>query len=339
MTIAVQPGVSEVAERDLAVLPKAHLHLHLEGAMRPETLEELAARAGVVVPPRDHDRFDVFIVAYQAACEVIATHEDLARLVDEVVEDDAGNGVSWLEITIDPWLHVPRLGSATQVMDTLVRAGREAGERHGVGVGFVVAADRGRGPDAAVVSAGLAAAYMNRGVVAFGLANDERLGIIDDFVPAFTMARAAGLLAAPHAGELCGPDAVRAAIDELGARRVGHGTSATNDRAVLELLAERHVGVEACLTSNEAIGVCPVAEHPVAGLVSAGVPVSLHADDPLLFDTDITREYQRARNELGLDDTTLARMARAGFETSAAPDGVRQAGLIGIDAWLTDRRQ
>ncbi len=139
----------------------------------------------------------------------------------------------------------------------------------------------------------------------------------------------------PHAGELRGPRSVREAVEVLGAARLGHGVRAVEDPAVLDLLAERQVVCEVCPASNTALGVLPgLASAPVARLRSAGVPVALGADDPLLFRSGLLEQYETARGALGLSDEALADLARCSVTGSAAPEDVRRRLLAGIDAWL-----
>jgi adenosine deaminase len=140
---------------------------------------------------------------------------------------------------------------------------------------------------------------------------------------------------APHAGELAGPDSVRAAVEELGATRIAHGVRAVEDPRLLEDLASRNVTLDVCLTSNSALGVYPdVARHPLPDLLAAGVGCSLGADDPLMFGSGLLGEYETARGELGLTDHQLAALARTSIRTSGAPATTVTSALAGIDDWL-----
>jgi adenosine deaminase len=153
--------------------------------------------------------------------------------------------------------------------------------------------------------------------------------------PAFRIARRAGLLSDPHGGELCGPASVRACLDELHAGRIGHGIAAAADPALAERLAARSVTLEVCPSSNVALGVfAKPADVPLPRLLEAGVPVALGADDPLLFGSRLTAQYDLARNAFGLGDADLAELARMSVRGSVAPGEVRARLLTGIDAWL-----
>ncbi len=310
--------------------------------MRPTTLAELARREGVSLPaalapdatsgqPLGWARFDAL---YCQAKDLLRSPDDLVRLVFELAEDEAAEGSGWVEVTTDPTLYHGRFGPPDAVLELLLDAGRRASAATGVGIGWVVSANR-RHPEQAVASARLAVRYAGQGVVAFGLANDETANPTHAFAEAFGVARDGGLLSAPHAGELCGAEAVAEAVALLGADRIGHGVRSAEDPALLERLAERGVHLEVCPASNLALGVTArVAAHPLPALLAAGCSVSLGADDPLLFHARLVDQYALARQELGLGTAALAGLARAGVLASAAPNARKAALLAGIDNWL-----
>jgi adenosine deaminase len=316
-------------------LPKAHLHLHLEAAMRPSTLEALADRYGMSLPStRRYTDFTAFVDAYRATARVLCTPADMQRLVLEAAEDAAADGAVWIEPAVCPPGYADRLGNE-EVLEILMDAATVAKSATGVGIGVIVAADRTQSPVEAVQLAQLAARYAGRGVVAFGLAGDESLFPPEPFAEAFSIARTAGLLSVPHAGELAGPESVRAALDELRADRIQHGVRAIEDPALVERLAQAGVCLDVCPTSNLLLGVVPdLAAHPLPALMSAGVRCSLNADDPLLFGVGLADEYRIGREALGLDDAALARLAASSIEASSAPQDVKRSALAGISAWL-----
>ena len=195
---------------------------------------------------------------------------DVRRLVREAAEDDRAEGSGWLEIQVDPTSYAPHLGGLTPAVEIVLDAAREAAEATGIGVGVIIAANRTRHPLDARTLARLAARYAGGGVVGFGLSNDERRGRTEDFAGAFRIAARAGLLAAPHGGELGGPANVAACLDALGARRIGHGVRAVEDPALLDRLAGAGVTLEVCPTSNVRLGVYATAadvplRHPAVG--------------------------------------------------------------------------
>jgi adenosine deaminase len=339
------PGQGAVS-RGIPELPKAHLHLHFTGAMRHATLLELADRHGVRLPgalrsdwpprlsPTDEKGWFRFQRLYDLARSVLRTEQDLRRLVREAAEDDAADGSVWLEIQVDPSGYATRFGGITAFTDLVLDAAADAAQQTGIGIGVVVAANRTRHPLDARTLARLAAQYAGRGVVGFGLSNDERRGRAEDFERAFRIARRAGLLSVPHGGELAGPHSVRSCLDHLDARRVGHGVRCVEDPDLVKRIADAGTTLEVCPTSNVALGVFahPV-DVPLRALLDAGVSVALGADDPLLFGARLAAQYELARNAAGLPDETLAELARMSVRASCAPDDVVARALRDIDRW------
>lgn len=325
---------------DLAALPKAHLHVHLEGAMRPATLAELAEGYGMAVPSiRGYGSFTAFIDTYTAACEVLRTYDDLGRLVREVVEDAARDGAVWVEPATYALRHAERLGPPEEVVEAVLDAGHAAAAELGIGFGLMITADRTAPPDEALRIAGWAGRFADRGAVAFGLANDEALFPPEPFAAAFEVARGHGLLSAPHAGELAGPESVRGALDALGADRVQHGVRSVEDPDLVRRLADEGVCLDVCPTSNVMLSVVPsLASHPLPALLDAGVRCSVNADDPLLFGPGLLAEYETCRDVLGLDDDRLAAVARHSIEASGAPADVKSRALAGVETWRVQGR-
>lgn len=304
--------------------------------MRRSTLTELAAAAGIEAPlPRGYGSFADFTDTITAAARSLRSPADARRLVTEVVQDAAAAGAVWVEASMWPGLFGGRIGSDADVVDLVLAAGNEAASQAGIGFGLVLAANRNVGPAAAVEVASLAVARAGDGVVGLGLDGDEATAGAALFGAAFDLALEAGLPCLPHAGELVGPDSVWAALDILHADRVMHGVRAVSDPALLARLAESRVPLDVCPTSNVLLSVVPsLPEHPLPALMAAGVRVSVHADDPLLFDTDLLAEYERCRVDLGLDDQALAQLARTSIEASGAPASLKAPALAGIDSWL-----
>jgi adenosine deaminase len=333
--------------RDLRLLPKAHLHLHFTGSMRHATLIELADSHGVRLPealvedwpPRlsatDEKGWFRFQRLYDIARSVLKTEADVRRLLLEAGHDDSAEGSGWLEIQVDPSGYASRFGGITAFTELVLDAARSASESTGVGIAVVVAANRTRHPLDARTLARLAAQYSGRGIVGFGLSNDERRGEVHAFAPAFRIAASAGLLRVPHGGELRGPDSVRACLDFLGARRLGHGIRASEDQALLRRIVDSNVALEVCPASNIALGVYPDSSAvPLRRLIDAGACVALGADDPLLFGSRLLDQYEIARSAHGCSDDELADLARHSVECSAAPAVVRARLMRGIGAWL-----
>lgn len=322
--------------RDLRALPKAHLHLHLEGAMRPATLQDLCWRYGLAVPAIDgYGSFSAFAATYLAACDTLRTEEDLRRLVSEVVDDAAGAGAVWVEPSSYLPHHRRYHGTDEAAIEIILDELDRSATRLGIGAGFMVSADRTLDPADALAQARLATAYRDQGVVSFGLANDEAGRPPELFAAAFTVARDAGLLSTPHAGELAGPESVTGALDALGADRIQHGVRAIEDPALVARLAASSVCLDVCPSSNIALSVfSSLAGHSLPALLDAGVRCSVNADDPLLFGPNLLEEYQLCRTKLGFDDARMAFIARCSIDASGAPAPLKQHARAGIDAWL-----
>ncbi|QYJ03836.1 adenosine deaminase [Nocardioides panacisoli] len=333
--------------RDLHALPKAHLHLHFTGSMRHETLLELAERDGIHLPDalvhqwppqlsaRDEKGWFRFQRLYDVARSVLRTEDDVRRLVREAAEDDARDGGRWLEIQVDPSGYASRFGNTTAFTDLVLDAVRDASERTGVGMGVIIAANRTRHPLDARTLARLAAQYVGHGVIGFGLSNDERRGTTREFEKAFSIAERAGLMLAPHGGELCGPEHIEVCLDVLHADRLGHGVRAVEDPALLDRIVEAGVALEICPTSNVSLGVhSDLSSVPVPQLMEAGATLALGADDPLLFGSRLAGQYATMRAAHDLDDTQLAELARMSFRASRAPEEVVKQAMADIDAWL-----
>ena len=322
--------------RDLRTLPKGHLHVHLEGAMRPSTLAELAETAGIPVPEiRGYGSFTAFSETYVAACQVLLTPEDFARLVYEVVEDSVFDGAVWVEPSFYAPHHRNRFGADEDIIDMVLDAAADAAARLGIGVGLMVAADRTVDPAIAVEQARIAARRADRGAVSFGLANDEAIGPPEPYAEAFAIAKEAGLLSTPHAGELAGPESVWGALDALAPDRLQHGVRSIEDPELIARLADSAITLDVCPTSNLLLSVYPsIEEHPLPQLLAAGIRCSLNGDDPLLFGPVLLEEYELARTGMGLDDAALGTVARASIEGSGAPVALKASASKAIDDWL-----
>jgi adenosine deaminase len=333
--------------RPLLALPKAHLHLHFTGSMRHSTLIELAAEQGVHLPdalvqdwpPRlratDERGWFRFQRLYDIARSVLRRPEDVYRLLREAAEDERAEGSRWLEIQVDPSGYAQRFGGLTPTLELMLDAAERAAKEVGVGLAMIVAANRTRHPLDARTLARLATQYQDRGVIGFGLSNDERRGRARDFDGAFRIAKRAGLLAVPHGGELLGAVSVAECVDDLDADRVGHGVRAAENARLMERLADRQIACEVCPLSNVGLGVVERPEDvPLRRLFDAGVPIALGADDPLLFGARLLAQYELARDVYGFRDAELAELARQSIRSSAAPDSLKKELLTEIDAWL-----
>lgn len=340
-------------ERDLLALPKAELHIHLEGAMRPSTLTELCAKYGIVRPPDTRGQqfpdFGPFATCYIAVCECLRHEDDIFRLVREVAEDAAACGALWIEPALSILLYAHRFGGVEATLELLLRAAAIAETSTGVGLGYVVAAERHLPPAEAsnlarnvrnVIDGGKGMIHDRLGIVGFGLHSAESGNPPEPFAEAFKIACVGGVVAIPHAGEIppspgTGPASVQFCVDCIGARRIEHGVLAAEDPALVEHLADLGACLDVCPTSNYLLRVCTsLSEHPLPSLIRAGVTCTINSDDPLLFGCNLLGEYELCRSDMGLTDAELAACARASFRHSRAPEDVKQRGLIGVEAWL-----
>ena len=337
--------------RPVNTLPKAHLHLHFTGSMRVETVRDLAQRHGMRLPDalttgyppqlsaRDERGWFRFQRLYDAARACVRDEADLRRIVREAAEDDAAEGSRWLEIQVDPTSYAPFVGGITPALEIVLDEAAAASEAGSTQVAVIVAASRIRHPLDARTLARLAARHAGEGpgtVVGFGLSNDERRGVTEDFAPAFEIARRAGLALVPHAGELLGPTSVETTLESIHPDRIGHGVRSVEDPRVLDLVAEAGVALEVCPRSNVALGVYADPDQvPLRTITAHGIPVALGADDPLLFGSRLADQYDLARDALGFDDAGLAELARSSLRSSRAPEALLKSALADVDAWLT----
>ncbi|HVX69461.1 MAG TPA: adenosine deaminase [Mycobacteriales bacterium] len=334
---------AEASDSDLVALPKAHLHLHLTGGMRHATLVELADQYGVRLPERLVDDapddwrllgWPRFQRLYDLARGVLRTQGDVKRLIREIAEDEAANGSRWLELQVTPSGYAARFGDLVTAMEIFCYAAAEAQAATGVRIRLIVAANRTRPPWEAETQARLAVRFAGYGVIGFGLSNDERRGTPEEYAKAFRIAHDGGLFAMPHAGELLGAESVERTVRALNPVRLGHGVRASEDPVTMRLLAERDIACEVCPASNVALGVVSGhADLPIRALESAGVPVVLAADDPLLFGASLVEQYAAVRDQLDYSRGDLARLARASIRYSAMPSGLAAEALADIDTW------
>jgi adenosine deaminase len=327
--------------RDLRALPKAELHVHLEGSMRPATARELAEREGAA-PPRglgpDGWRFDGpldFIEQYVAACGLLTGLEDFRRLALEFCQDLAREGVRYAEAVFSPSNHASRLGDDWFGPIEAVLDGLAAGERrHGVAVRLAPDIVRDLGVEEGEHVLEAATKFAGAGVVALGCAGSERTDIAP-FGPLFRRAKQAGLRSVPHAGEWAGPDSVWQTLASFAPDRIGHGVRSIEDPRLVEHLAARRIPLEVCPVSNIATGVyASLEEHPFVRLRDAGVPVTLNSDDPTMFGAWVSDVYERARSAWGLTDDQLADVAHTAVDFSFAPAAIAEEIRTGIDRWL-----
>jgi aminodeoxyfutalosine deaminase len=317
----------------VAGLPKAELHVHHVGSASMRIVAELAERHPGTVPSDpealrafyEFRDFAHFIEVYLAVVALIRTPDDVRYLTYEVARELATTqSVRYAELTCTPYTSV-LAGVAIEAYTEAIEDARVAAERDfGLVLRWIYDIPGESGLPAADATLGYALDHRPAGLVGFGLGGPE-IGVPrPQFAPHFEAARAAGLHSVPHAGETTGPDTVWDALRLLGAERIGHGTSAAADPALLRHLADRAIPLEVCPSSNIATrAVATLEEHPLRTFVEAGVVVTINSDDPPMFGTSLNREYEIAADLLDLDQDGLADLARAGVAASFAPDDVK----------------
>ena len=326
--------------RDLRALPKAELHVHLEGSIRVATIRELADRNGVPVPHGLRDdawRFDGFmdfIGNYGEACALLTSADDFRRVAEEFCEDLASAGVRYAEAVFSPANHAARLddwfGPIEAVLDGLDAGARTTGVR----VQLTPDVVRDFGIDEAERTLEVATKFAGRGVVALNAAGSEQASV-EEFAGIFARARDAGLRSVPHAGEWAGPRNVWLTLEHYAPDRIGHGVRSAEDPRLVGELAARAIPLDVSPLSNVATGVYPsLEEHPFARLRDAGVVVTLNSDDPPMFGAWVDGVYEAVRETWALGDPELAALAIAGVDASFADDETKASLRAEIEGWL-----
>jgi adenosine deaminase/aminodeoxyfutalosine deaminase len=318
--------------------PKAELHLHLEGSMRPSTVVELAARHGVKIAEHEvaeryaYKDFLGFIEAFKWVTSFLQTPADYALVFERLAKQLLRENVVYAEITLSTGVTLWR----RQDVEASFAALREAERRvaaQGLRVQWIMDATRQFGAEKAMEVARWAARMRGEGVVAFGMGGDELSVPAEEFRAVYDFIRDHGLRAVVHAGEVGGPDEVRKAIEVLGAERIDHGIAAVHDPGLMEMLKERRIPLDLCPVSNLRTGAlskllgrtdAKLADHPVGEFFRKGLQINLSTDDPPMFGTDLVLEYLSAM-ETGMTLKDLARVAEMGFEAAFLPQAEKQA--------------
>jgi len=328
-------------------LPKAELHVHHVGSASPRIVSELAARHPGRVPSDPDDLADYFtfrdfghfIEVYLSVVDLVRTPDDVRLLTYEIARELADQQVRYAELTCTPYTIVlpddDSRGMPIEAYTEAIEDARVSAERDlGVILRWIYDIPGEAGLPAADATRDFAVQHPCEGLIGFGLGGPE-IGVPrPQFAPHFAAARAAGLHSVPHAGETTGPETIWDAIRDLGAERIGHGTSATGDPELLAYLAEHRIPLEVCPSSNIATrAVATLSEHPLATFVEAGVTVTINSDDPPMFGTTLNREFEIAADLLSLDETGLAGLAKAGVTASFMDEAGKAAFVAEIDAY------
>jgi adenosine deaminase len=335
------------------------LHVHLEGAIRPETLVELARRNSVQLPVVDARELSAWLVSVgrsnffgvlslMARC--LGGGDDFERAAYELGGDLARQNVRYAEVHYNVAFHHLRGVGFDESFGGLLRGSHKARRDFGVDMAWILVVMRAPRLDKVVrehsagYSVSAAIEGMAQGVVAVGLGGEETDGDVVGFAGFFQRARAAGLHVVPHAGELAGPGNVADALDLLGAERIAHGVRAIERADLVQRLAASRICLDLCPTSNVRLGVYPdLATHPLVGLRAAGIPVSVSSDDPTAFGIDLNGEICAVANVVGLEDAEdilvagiryafLSPHRRQALEVQFVAESVRLRAVHGLPA-------
>jgi adenosine deaminase len=313
------------------MLPKAELHVHLEGTATPDLVRRIAQRNGLEVPEgvfAAPDRFAWrdfldFLNTYNMVCSVIRTGQDYRDITYEYLAGCAHDGAIYVELTASiDHSRIAGIGDAEH-WEGIAAGIDDARRDHGIEARILSVAVRNYGVERAIEIAELTAARPHRYVVGFSLAGDEAGYPPEPFIEAYRVAEEAGLGCTVHAGEWAGAASVRGAL-ELPVTRISHGVRAIEDPALVAELADREITLEVCPTSNVVLGVFPTyEEHPFPALRDAGIPLTLGSDDPPYFGASVGGEYAVAREHFGLGDAELVAITRNAVEASFAEPELR----------------
>jgi len=317
----------------IRALPKAELHLHLEGSIRPRTAVELAARYGVVLTQEEakaryqYTDFLGFLEAFKWVTSFLRAPADYALITRRLAEELLAQNVVYAEVTVALGVLLWRNQQPEPIFEAIWQVAQEM-EPRGLVLRWIPDGTWQFGAEAAVSAAHIAAGMKHCGVIAFGMGGDEMAIPFREFRAAYDIAAAAGLRRVTHAGEVGPPQHVRDAIELLGVERIGHGIATMHDPALAELLTARRIPLEVCPVSNICTGAlakqlgkaqATLAEHPLKRLFDAGVPLTLSTDDPAMFHTDLLSEYDHCVVSLGFSMRETVRLAEASFEHAFLP--------------------
>lgn len=322
----------------IRALPKAELHLHLEGSVTPETLLDLRLRLGrqstlaEAQAVYQYSDFTGFLMAFKTLTEDLRTPEDYELITYRLMEQLKSENVLHAEVYVSVGVSLWRNQDFAAIFEGLER-GRGRGEREfGVSLLWIFDAVRQFGTEAAQKVFELAVKYRDQNVVGIGIGGDEKKAPPEMFREQYGYAADHGLHLTAHAGEYAGPDSVWGALN-LGAERIGHGLTAYQDPELMDELATRQVPVEICVTSNLRTGCCgKISDHPVRRYFDHGLMVTLNSDDPAMFGSSLSQEYELAQQEFGFTDEHLRELARNSFEASFLPPEKKVAFLNLLDS-------
>ncbi len=319
----------EVTRDLLHRLPKAELHVHLDGSLRPETMLELAAEYGKRMPAADPEALREYmhvqdarnlvdyLARFEVTLSVMQTGDALERIAYELAEDLANENVRYAEIRYSPVLNTREGLPLTEAVDAPLRGLQRAERDFGIRTAIIICGIRNMDPETSRDLADLTVAYKDRGVVAFDLAGAEYNYPAKKHKDAFFTVINKNMAATIHAGEAYGPESIHQALHYCKAHRIGHGTRLFEDPDLMQYVNDFRVPIEICLTSNVQTRAVPsFAEHPLRRYYDAGLVLSLNTDNRLMSATNVTEEYWRAHEHLDFDWEELVDIAKMGFQSA-----------------------
>ena len=332
-------------------IPKAELHCHLDGSVRPATLLELGREYDVPMPEttpealarhmyvHDARHLEDYLTRFDVTLSVMQSAAALERITYELAEDAAADGVRYLEVRYAPVLNGAWGLSLDEALDASLRGLERAQLDFRITGRIIVCALRHLSPDVSLELAHLAVAYQGNGVVGFDLAGGESGHPASAHLAAFDLAHAHGMSCTCHAGEGAGAESIAEAVHVCGARRIGHGTRLIEDPRLMDELADTGIAIEACLTSNvQTRAAKDYASHPLRAYFDRGMCVTLNTDNRLMSGVTLVDEYAHAARELHFGFDELCMLARNGFESAFLPDDERRSLLAEVDAEIAALR-
>ena len=314
-------------------LPKAELHVHLDGSLRPRTILELATEQGVKLPTRDLGKLTRLLQAgkrtknladylkiFDYTLSVMQERDALYRVAHELVEDCAAENVRHIEVRYSPILHRKKKLSFEDIVDPVIAGLRDAGAKHNVSTGVIICGIRSMSPRVSMELAELAVAYKGRGVLAFDLAGQERDYPAKEHRGAFQLILKNNINSTVHAGEAFGPASIGQALHYCGAHRIGHGTRLIENPDLLRYVNDHRIPLEVCLSSNvQTRAVKSIKAHPCGHYLKMGLRVTLSTDNRLMSATTVSHEIQAAAQAYGLSVYEVKRVILNGFKSSFMP--------------------
>jgi len=320
------PGADFELKQFLLKIPKVELHLHIEGAIPAQTLLDLAKRRGgdeslrTVRDLREKLRFrnfSHFIELWTWMTTLITEESEFEEVAYNVLEDLSRQNVKYVEASYSPGDYWRQGFSVEGITQNLIRGKERARQDFGIKCELIIDLIRDHGPQKSVQYLDAATPYLGKGVIGIGLGGSEQSFPPGPYAPLYREAKARGFRLTAHAGEVAGPNSIRAAVSDLAVERIGHGVRAGEDPSLIEFLLEKQIPLDICVTSNVRTGVYKsIAEHPIKEYFRQGLMVTINSDDPTMFNTSLTQEYLILVQKLGFSLPDLRRLGENGIHAS-----------------------